>query len=181
MLREMLRQLAIPAEFRIAPPTVEVSTAPPSPMAGSDDPLVAVADQGGRAPSVQEASRGVADSVLPDLCTGLWRLRRRMTGPGTDRPVEEMKRPFRHLESVWSTLAEAGVEIRDHTDEDVPAHGSLGLSVLAYQPMPGFTSERVIETVRPSVYVGGQLVQMGQVIIGTPENASGEVAEGEHT
>jgi hypothetical protein len=103
-----------------------------------------------------------------------------MTAPGTDRPVDEMKKPFRHLESVWSTLAEAGVEIRDHTGEDVPAYGSLGLSILAYQPMPGFTCERVIETVRPSVYVGGQLVQMGQVIIGTPEKPSGEVAEGKY-
>jgi len=122
----------------------------------------------------------LSGSALPDLCIGLWRLRRRMIDPDTDRPLEDMRKPFRHLESVWDTLAEAGVDIRDHTNELVPEYGSIGLNVLAYQPMPGMTRERVIETVKPSIYVGERLVQMGQVIIGTPEKPSDGTAEGEH-
>jgi len=122
----------------------------------------------------------LSGSALPDLCIGLWRLRRRMIDPDTGRPLEDMRKPFRHLESVWDTLAEAGVDIRDHTNELVPEYGSIGLNVLAYQPMPGISRERVIETVKPSIYVGERLVQMGQVIIGTPEKASHGIAEGEH-
>ena len=73
------------------------------------------------------------------------------------------------------------MDIRDHTNEPVPEYGSIGLSVLAYQPMPGISRERVIETVKPSVYVDGRLLQMGQVIVGTPEKPSGAAFEGERT
>jgi len=84
-----------------------------------------------------------------------------------------MRMPFRHLEAAWDALSSAGIEIRDHTDEAIPEHGSLALEVLAYQPTPGLDRERVVDTVRPSVYVNGRVLQMGQVIIGAPEETSG--------
>ena len=176
MLTELLSRLAAPAEFRIALPVVDSAIA----LGCGDGASRARGDA--VVPISEVAPLGLAAvDVLPDLCTGLWRLRRRMIDPETDRPLEAMRKPFRHLESVWDTLAEAGVDIRDHTNEPVPEYGSLGLSVLAYQPIPGFERERVIETVKPSVYVGGRLLQMGQVIVGTPEKPSGAAFEGERT
>ena len=181
MLKGLLSQVTFPPEFRITLPTVPAPTKPLGFSRRSQDgPAMAVGD-GVAAPLSSDIVHGFMESVLPDLCTGLWRLRRRMLSPGTDEPVEEMKKPFRHLESVWQTLAEAGVEIRDHTDEDVPEYGSLSLSVIAYQPVPGITRERVIETIKPSVYMGDRLLQMGQVIIGTPEKPSGDAVERERT
>jgi hypothetical protein len=180
LMTRLLRQLALPAEFRIPPPKVRLSAdglASPDVSGHRSGP-----DSHSREPSPRAAlSAEMDDHVLADLCTGLWRLRRRMVDPDTERPLEEMRKPFRHLESVWDTLAQAGVDIRDLTNEPVPEYGSIGLNVLAYQPMPGISRERVIETVKPSIYVGERLVQMGQVIIGTPEKPSGDAVEGEHT
>ena len=176
MLTELLSRLAAPAEFRIALPVVDSAMA----LGYCDGALRAAGDA--VVPTSEVAPLGLAAvDVLTDLCTGLWRLRRRMIDPETGRPLEEMRKPFRHLESVWDTLADAGVDIRDHTDEPVPEYGSIGLSVLAYQPTPGLARERVVETVKPSIYVGGRLVQMGQVIVGTPEEESGAAFEGERT
>jgi hypothetical protein len=174
LLLSLVHQLALPPEFRIALPRVQ-------PLAVSRASESTSPDVDASARTVARPSHAIEEGMLPDLCTGLWRLRRRMIDPETDRPLEEMRKPFRHLESVWDTLADAGVDIRDHTNEPVPEYGSLGLSVLAYQPMPGFERERVIETVKPSVYVGGRLLQMGQVIVGTPEKPSGAAFEGERT
>ena len=86
--------------------------------------------------------------------------------------------PFRHLEAVWDTLGQAGVEIRDHADEPVPEYGSLALEVLAYQPTPGLSRDKVIDTIKPSIYVDGHLLQMGQVIVGTPEKEPEDAGEG---
>ena len=175
----VLRRLAGPAEFRIAAPTAHLATASLGSIARSDTGTSSAAAEAPH--SVVAPSQVLDGEMLSDLCTGLWRLRRRMVDPATDRPLEEMRKPFRHLESVWDTLADAAVDIRDHTNEPVPEYGSIGLNVLAYQPMPGMTRERVIETVKPSIYVGERLVQMGQVIIGTPEKPSDGIAEGERT
>jgi hypothetical protein len=179
-MKAVLQRLALPSEFRIAAPTVRLAMALPEPVGRSDEVASSASDDAPLPASAAEPPL-VDESVLPDLCTGLWRLRRRMIDPGTDRPLEEMRKPFRHLESVWDTLADAGVDIRDHTNEPVPEYGSVGLDVLAYQPMPGISRERVIETVKPSIYVGERLVQMGQVIIGTPEKTSDATVEGDRT
>jgi hypothetical protein len=106
-------------------------------------------------------------AFLADVCTGLWRLRQRMLQPGTDRPFDEMKRAYRHLESTFDALAQAGVEIIDHTG--APFDAGLAIKVIAYQPTAGVTRERVVETLRPTVYFKQQRIQMGEVIVAAPE------------
>ena len=107
--------------------------------------------------------------ILADVATGLWRLRQRMLQPGTDEPREEMRRAYLSFESAWDALMEAGITIQDHTDSAFNA--GLLLRVLAFQPTPGIVRETVIETVRPSIYYKQQLLQPGEVIVGTPEMA----------
>jgi hypothetical protein len=106
-------------------------------------------------------------AFLAEVGTGLWRLRQKMIQPGTNKPLEEMRRAYRHFESVWDTLAKDGVEILDHTGEEFDAGRSI--KVLAYQPTPGLRRERVTETIKPTIYAKDDLVQMGEVIVGTPE------------
>jgi hypothetical protein len=89
-----------------------------------------------------------------------------MLQPGTDRPREEMRRVFRHVESGWDVLAQAGVEILDHTD--APFSPGQSLKVIEYQPTPGLGREKVLETIKPTVYLKKHMVQMGEVIVGTP-------------
>jgi hypothetical protein len=90
-----------------------------------------------------------------------------MVEPGTDRPLEEMRRAFRHLESLTDVVRGAGLEIQDHTG--APYHAGMALQVLAFQPTPGVQRERVGETVKPTIYHNGTMIQMGEVIVATPE------------
>lgn len=110
--------------------------------------------------------------VLADVATELWRLRERMIQPGTDQPLAEMRRAYRSFESAWDTLMEAGISIEEHTNS--PFVAGMPLRVLAFQPTPGIAREMVIQTLRPSVYYKQQLIQEGEVIVGTPDDAKPE-------
>jgi len=112
--------------------------------------------------------RADINRVMAEVGTGLWRLRRKLVQPGTDRPHDETRGAYRHLESVWDALKQHGIEIRDHTDEPVPETGTYALKVITYQPTAGLTRERVVETIKPSIYWNSDTLQVGEVIVGTP-------------
>jgi len=151
-----IRQLWFPSEFRIAP----------SPWPANLEQLLLQLEQTVREPQ-GSALGGQELRFLADIGTGLWRLRQKMVKPGTNQPLVEMQRPFRHLESVWDALIQAGVDIQDHTDK--PFDPGMSLRVVSYQPMPGLGRERVIETIKPTIYFKGKMIQMGEVIVGRPQ------------
>jgi len=107
--------------------------------------------------------------LLAEVGTGLWRLRLKMLSPGTKEPSEENRRSFKQLESILDTVREAGLQIRDHTGEAVPRGGVYTLKALAYEPTSGLATDRVTETIKPTIYFKDRLIQVGEVIIGTPE------------
>jgi hypothetical protein len=158
-----LRQRMFPGEFRIPEaPWPEDTIAQ----------LERIAEQITKHASAEKSREDLQSSAghkafLADVGTGLWRLRQKMTQPGTDKPLEEMRRAYRHFESVWDALERDGVKIYDHTGEDFDAGRSI--KVLAYQPTAGLSRERVTETIKPTIYVNDERVQMGEVIVGTPE------------
>jgi hypothetical protein len=47
----------------------------------------------------------------------------------------------------------------------------MALNVVSFEPTSGLTSEEIKETIKPSVALHGRLIQMGEVIVGTPEKA----------
>lgn len=157
-----VRQLRYPREFRIAPPALGDADAdaleriavllPPPPPKPADSATV--------------VKPVIAPAFVTGVATNLWRLRQKMIEPGTDRPLEEMRRAYRHLQSAWDVLADASIEIQDHTGAVFDVGQSL--RVISYQETPGLNVEQVIETIKPSVYYGGRMVQMGEVIVGTP-------------
>jgi hypothetical protein len=104
--------------------------------------------------------------LLADLATGLWRLRRRMALLEREESGE-LARFRRDLEALADRLSAAGVEILDHTGE--PYEPGKSLRVLTFQPTPGLERETIGETVKPTVYYQGQWLQMGEVIVATPE------------
>jgi hypothetical protein len=156
------RQFLYPREFRIAEP------------AWSDETIIEslqqiaelLAKKEPESPK-KEAPTAARAGFLADVSTGLWRLRQKMVQPGSDRPLDEMRRAYRHFESVWDALANEGVQIYDHTGENFDSGKQI--KVLAFQPTPGLNREKVLETVKPTIYVKDQLVQMGEVYVGTPE------------
>ena len=103
-----------------------------------------------------------------DLSTHVWRLRQKMLEPGTDRPKESFRRECRYMEALWDSLAQAGIKIQEHTGK--PFDAGLALKVLAYQPTPGINRERVQDTVKPTIYYQGKHIQMGEVIVESPQS-----------
>ncbi len=155
-----LRQLRYAPEFRIEagawPEDLEellrqlVNCKPPAAPAGND-----------------EETEAKFLKLLANVGTGLWRARQKMVKPGTTQPLEEMRRAYRHVESIWDALAQAGISIQDHADK--PFDAGLSLKVVSYQPTPGLTRDRIIETIKPTIYFNDRHIQMGEVIVGTPE------------
>ena len=86
------------------------------------------------------------------------------------RPVDGMRKSFNWLVSVWDVLKENGLEIQDHTGS-VYREGQ-DLKVPAFEPTPGLNVDTVIDTIKPSIYLDGRMIQMGEVVVGTPEAAS---------
>jgi hypothetical protein len=79
---------------------------------------------------------------------------------------EDMKRVYRHIEAMFESFQEMGLEIKDHTGE-IFDYG-LPLKVVTTQPTKGIAQERVIETLKPTIYWQKQIIQMGEVVIATP-------------
>jgi hypothetical protein len=153
-----LRQWVFPREFRIdafAWPQELSTTLEALNMAG--------------AVSAQPAQENVDIRSLAEIGTGLWRLQRKMLQPGTDQPLEEMRKAYRHLESTLAALERANIRIRDHTGEKIPPEGILQLKILAYQPQAGISHNQIQETIKPTIYFKDQMIQMGEVIVSVPE------------
>ncbi|HEX2133600.1 MAG TPA: hypothetical protein VHH15_18810 [Actinophytocola sp.] len=112
----------------------------------------------------------VEPGALVEVATAVWRL-----GNKADRADRaDGDRTARYVRGVVDALVGAGVETRQY---DGAAYDSgLRLRVLAFQQVPGLDREEVIETVRPAVFLRGDLIGMGEVIVGTPP-AEGERAE----
>jgi hypothetical protein len=104
--------------------------------------------------------------LMAAVCIGLWRLRQKLLKPGTDQPLDEMRRAYRHFESVWDALKESGYLIQDHTNELFTA--GMDLNVITYEPTQGIDKESVVETIKPSVYYKDLRIQKGEVIVATP-------------
>jgi hypothetical protein len=94
-------------------------------------------------------------------------LRRRMTDRATGRALEHVRREYRHVESLWDVLAQAGVEIKDFDDQ--PYDPGSAIKVLEYIPKPGLARARVQETIKPAIFFRQRYAQIGEVIVETPE------------
>jgi len=104
--------------------------------------------------------------IIADVATNAWKAKTKMTDSASGEVREEMKRVYRHIEGILESFQEMGLEIRDHTGE-VFDYG-LPLNVVTTQPTLGVVRERVIETLKPTIYWQQQMIQMGDVVIATP-------------
>lgn len=118
-------------------------------------------------PSARELSQ-----VFSDLGMSLWRLRRKMLDPLSGAPRKEMAATYAHVEQAFKALAAAGVEVRDHDNTEFDS--GLSLKVLDFQEVSGISHEMVIDTVRPTIYYRGEVIQNGVVIVGTPRSLAAE-------
>ena len=104
--------------------------------------------------------------MLADIATNLWRARNKQEANETSNVSNETKKMLRHYEASWDLLTNAGFEICDHTNEAYPEGSTL--KVIAFQPMPGYGSLTVAETIKPTIYFKDKKIQEGEVIVAMP-------------
>lgn len=141
------------------PPVVPVAAPEPAPVAEVLAAPVASAD----AVDLEALS-----GSLTTLATQVWRARVRIIDPETGEPREEMRRIHRHVEGAFEAFSQLGLTINDWVNQ--PYDAGLPVKVLTFQPTPDLQRDTVLEAVRPTVIWKDRLLQMGEVIVGTPQN-----------
>lgn len=103
------------------------------------------------------------------IITNAWRAKVKMLDADTNEPTQPMKRVYRHVEAIFDALKQMGVEYNDPVGRAYDS--GMALKVVTFEPTPGLSKEEIKETIKPSVTWQGRLIQMGEVIVGTPQNA----------
>src|ERR1019366_347264 len=103
---------------------------------------------------------------MADIATHVWRAKAKMLDATSGEVKEDMKRVYRHVEGVIDALKQMDIEIKDHTG-DAFDYG-MPLTVVTSQPTEGITREIIVETLRPTIYWQNNIVQRGEIVLGTP-------------
>lgn len=115
----------------------------------------------------EEVSKPI-EQALSIIATNAWRARNKMVDADNGETKEEMKRVYRHIEAQFDALSQIGIEVRDLRGRTYDA--GMALKVISFEPQPGLTKDEVVEMIKPTVIRNGQLIQMGEVIVGTPQS-----------
>lgn len=157
-----VRQRLYRREFRIQKPCwPELSAASPAAIPERGEESTADGDDTITSELPERQRR-----LVVTLATNLWRTRQKMIDPVSGEPPEHMRKAYRHVRSMWDALRESEIEIQDHTNQ--PFHLGQTLNAIAFEPRAGLSKDTVLETVKPTIYFRKRLIQMGEVIVGTP-------------
>lgn len=187
-----LRQMLVPMEFRIARPawlsqlSDRIARAIES-VAGASV-VSAQAVEAVAKPQLEATSRQVDPPLTPDgsvafrerinllaaAGTDLWRTRRILVQSGFGRleekcPLEGMNKPLKRLVSTLEAFKEFGLEIQDHTGDRYVS----GQAIMAhFEPAPpelNLDEDTIVDTIMPTIYFDGTIIQMGEVVVGTTD------------
>ena len=115
---------------------------------------------------------GKLKALLKSIANNVWRLEGRMTDPATREPKEEFTRHYRHIEAMKDSLEDFGVKIVDFTG--VRYDGGMAVNVIANEGRSDATRVEITETLKPTVRLHDQQLQMADVVVVHPvenENA----------
>jgi hypothetical protein len=124
-----------------------------------------------KAESVTRDGRLQMANFLVDLGTGIWRIRRKIEG--MSRMPKEIRDALYSLESMWMSMSEGGVEIADHIGT-IPSMREA--KVVEVREIPNLPRQQVIDAIKPTILLKGEVVQLGEVIMGKPAQPSGTQA-----
>jgi hypothetical protein len=149
-LRAELRQRRHHRAFRIAP-------AKDTPLLAELERLLADVE------TLTEPEPDLDERTLVEAATNLWRAQRKLA---QDTEGRYTRPAGRYLGLCRDSLSEIGLVVQDHDGDAY--HSGRSLEVLAFEDDPGTDAERVLRTVRPSIYFRDRHIQTGQVIVGCP-------------
>jgi hypothetical protein len=106
-------------------------------------------------------------SSLTSIAINVWRARKRLTAIESEELKEEARRTLRHIEAIIEALEQANLKIIDYP---IGSRYDIGMPVrvIASEPSPRIKTDKIIDLVKPGIEYQGRLVQLGEVIIGTP-------------
>jgi len=130
-----------------------------------EDRLAKIEPQG-RMPQMSHSVPVIDEKPLASLATNAWRAKARMLDTDTGEVKDDMKRVYRHIEAIVESLKQLGVETIDQTERNYDS--GMALKVISFEPTPGVSKETIKETIKPSVIWQGRLIQIGEIIVGTP-------------
>jgi len=133
--------------------------------------FLAVMAAGQRQRESRRAEPSVADAnekAVASIATNAWKAKSRLKDAGSVEDNNVLKRINGDVERIWSVLVEdLGLEIKDHTGKDFDY--GMALKVVTTQPTAGINKERVIETIKPTIYWKNKIIQIGEVVVATPQ------------
>ncbi|MFC1906902.1 hypothetical protein ACFLW8_02300 [Chloroflexota bacterium] len=158
-IRDNIRQwLRYPQEFRISAPKYFESSE-----------FIKALDDSLKQPTIGSLAISEEEEALINLAvdvgTLVWRIQRRLAT--ISEIPKQLQRLSRDVESTWDAFTQRGIEIKDHTGRDYD--GGMTLRVITFQPMAGLSRQQIIETLKPTIYYRDRIIQMGEVIVGVPE------------
>jgi len=111
-----------------------------------------------------------AASTFCEIAIHAWRMQRRMTDRVSKEVKDEHKTMHRSVAGILESLTSIGFSLRDREGEFYDY--GLPEKVVAAEKRAGISREMVVETIRPSIMYGDQLVKPGEIVIAVPEEAS---------
>jgi len=163
MIQANIRQWLWPKMLRIRPTGVD-STA-----------LLAQLIRASKLASREVAPPGSQREKVPDprflarVATHLWRLKARLVDQQSGAVRPELERAYRHFEAAWDEVVDAGVCVIDPVGQ--PFDPGMTVKALEFQPVRGLTRKIILQTLKPSVFLNQALIQMGEVIVGVPDQS----------
>lgn len=153
-----LRQLWVPAEFRLPEPEFTKEQ-----LDLLEELIQLISPTLSQAESATRDDKLYMANFLVDLGTGIWRIRRKIEG--LSRMPKEIRDALYSLESMWMSMSEGGVEIVDHIGTVPYAREA---KVVEVREIPNLTREQVVDAIKPTILLNGEVVQLGEVIMGKP-------------
>lgn len=153
-----LKQLWVPKAFRLPEPEFTKEQVDLlEELIQLIHPTLSKAEMAGRDDKVHMAH------FLVDLGTGIWRIRRKIEGLG--RMPKEIRDALFSLESTWKSMSEGGVEIIDHIGT-IPSKNEA--KIVEVRDIPNLAREQVVDAVKPTILLKGEVIQLGEVVMGRP-------------
>lgn len=142
-------------------------------MSELEQQMAKIRHEAGQPQKVEVIPQAVVQAI-GNVATNAWRAKIKMVDSDTGEAREEMKKVYRHIEGIFEALKVIGVETIDPVGRAYDS--GMALKVVSFEQTPGVSKEEIKETVKPSISWQGRLIQMGEVIVGTPvaESSHGE-------
>ncbi len=153
----ILRQLMYPKEFRISSPKI------PKKMWNSTEKIPDLAESP-QQENGNETEYREWTGFIKELGTNLWRIKTRLDCE--EQPSQDVFNAMRFLQATWDILNQNGIEIIDHCDQRII--GGEMLRILSYEALEVLEHSQVIETIKPTISFNNEIIQIGEVIVGTP-------------